>query len=212
MPGIPDRPELFRNLRTLSHIARARTDDTSLGVGLEIVLGLTALTRADAAQTSGDHLGTLIYLRLLAEAALRVRWVGGDTDEAGADGYPLVDAAVVRERLIGLRRRDLIHMAGALKVTAEYAGTDPAPLLKELGDRIAELKAPPAPAKWRGFATSHSAGAAYSAHRMCSSVVHAGTAMPGALKKENQRLPEMIDGCAFLIVSWGASILEVLAQ
>jgi hypothetical protein len=208
---LPSRSELTTDLESLQRIAESLDDEAAPWIAIEVGLGRVALHRADSAERVGDRLGAFLYLRILAEVALRVRWLAGDRDEEDDAGFPIVDALLVRERVKGLRRRDLLHMAGSFKVIAEFAGGDKA-LHSELLRLAATLEAPPAPDTWRGLATSESAKSAYVAHRMCSSVVHVGGGMPQLYARSFDQVPSMIDTCAFMVSAWAAPMLESLSS
>jgi hypothetical protein len=164
---------------------------------------------ASEAARSNDRLGALNQLRLLAESALRICWIAGDGLSADSDRRPIVDTAAARHRIDALRKRDILHLAGAYAAIHDVRGDDRL-LQAELFALAARISAAPAPPNIRQLATSPHATASYVAHRVCSSLVHPGLGMSRVDLMSIETVVDMAADNAYVCVVYGFAILRAL--
>lgn len=208
--GIQFAPDaLVAALRALRDASERARDMHAGFVSQELGVALYALVQSHGATAIDDRLGSLNYLRLLAESTLRVCWLCGDTVVADADRHPLVDGTAARERIDGLRKRDLLQLAAAYAAIHEMRGHREN-LATDLLAKANAIIAPVAPPNIRRFATSPPGEAAYAAHRLCSSLVHAGLGISRIGLMSPEIVREMVNDTGYACVVFGASILRAL--
>jgi hypothetical protein len=172
--GVPDRGALVESLARL----RDEDDRSAAGelIGPECRVALYALVKANDALAARDGLGASMYLRVIAETAIRLRWLLGDDEDES--GRPLgFTAASVAARGRQLQMRDLRLLRKAFRAIKDVL-EQPPELLPGLDKRIAELgDGPAAPENISELATSKHARKVYAAHRLSSMTIHPGAVL-----------------------------------
>jgi hypothetical protein len=130
----------------------------------ELNVASAGARRVGRAVDEDDNLGALVYLRIVVECTIRLRWVAGDGPE------PVL--ATLRERIERQRARDLSRIRAALKFATDSPARRRAIALVTLEQ--ATVRARPAPATVEQLATTDEARDLYALHRLCSAMIHPG--------------------------------------
>lgn len=130
----------------------------------ELRTATDAARRVDRAVADGDALGSFVFLRVVLESTIRLRWVAGDGDEP--------QAAILRDRIERLRGRDLARIRTALGTLIDSPGRREAIAMVSLEQ--ASIRATKAPAAIEQLAVTVEGKQLYDLHRLCSSLIHPG--------------------------------------
>lgn len=167
----------------------------------DLSTAVDAARRVDAAASTFDHLGAYVYLRVVLEVAIRLRWVAGDGPEP--------DLTTLRDRIESQRARDLDRLRSAL----EYL--PPSPLrtkaIAVVQLELASVRAPKAPPVIEQMAKTEEARQMYGAHRLCSSLIHPGTGLRRVDAMDTEHAREMAAATldyAVRIAATSAGILD----
>lgn len=209
---LPTRDELIDELVRLRDEGERRPDEASRSVAGECRIALYALMQAHNAVARNEPLGGLQYLRLLAEAAIRVRWMAGDNDVADGQGRPSADGETVVARARSMRKRDLKQLAAAYRAIVKSDPACDADLAPQVEALAAAIPEPAAPWDLRGMATSHTGRRLYAGHRLCSSMIHPGTSLKRGQLLPPARINEMLDDAAYLCAAWADASLRALGN
>lgn len=156
----------------------------------ELRPALHAFVQARNARGRAEILGEYMYLRLLAECALRVAWVASDLSS--------VDA--IRGRVDSLRKRDLMNLLEASDQIHSLNGSVN-PVREELLGQASAIGAQPAPRNFSKMVTGDTTNGPYSVHRMCSVVVHVGAGLRSLVNPPAENMAyDTLRTCAVLSV------------
>jgi hypothetical protein len=208
--GMPNRSEMIRHAGHLRDAGERSSDDAARYIGSECRLLAYALENGGKAVARREIVGALMYLRLISETGIRLYWVLGDHADGGdPDAIPTADPTAIRERVLGLRKRDLDTHAEALEATAAQAGqaSTTAPGLRAEARRIAEDAAPPTT---EGLATNPRGLALYAAFRQSSTGIHAGAVLGRLAPTSSVEASERIDIAAFMTIGAALGLLTSL--
>lgn len=206
------RSQLTAELDRLRDLGEGRDDDASQFIGGECRVAGLATARAYEAILSNDAIGSILYLRLIAETAIRVTWLADD-DTGGADseGRPTVDASRLRTRIRQLTRRDLEHLRASFVAIHDPGDEDPDGLSDLLQGLIDAIEEPSAPGNAKALATSRAGRDAYAGYRLCSAMVHPGAALKRGSLIERDTAHSMTEQAAYLCCAWSDAALGALA-
>jgi hypothetical protein len=193
-----------------------RTDAESKFIAAEAGVGAHALTHGRAALADGDIIGGWMYVRLLTETGIRIRWIAGPSaDQPDNDGAPTIDREDTIARIAAMAKRDYrLTLAGyravrAIRLAAGQAVTeDVSDQLAALADRIPGA---PAPNDVRQLAGDTPTGLSlYAEFRNSSSIIHPGSALGRVSLGGPERAASQIELAAGLCAGFAAPIYNAL--
>jgi len=187
----------------------ASVDPTAQYIGTEARVATDAARMAIEALARGEMLGGLQNLRLLAETAIRLRWIAFEGEErAGPDGLALVDPAIAAERVRRLRKRDLLQLAQAYRAFSNIRPEVGTVALLELMELAEQIHDEPAPRDTAQLITSRLAQNMYFSHRLCSALIHPGAALGRRELVTAEVLEMLVATAAYTAAGFGEAILR----
>lgn len=209
---LPSHGFILAELQRLAQAGDGRTDEPSRYVGAECGVAWYALDRGGVAVENDEVVGGTMFLRVVAETAIRVAWIAGDDPPAGPDGRLAVDPVTARERTARMNKRDLMQLSGAYKAIAavQEPSEARAETIRLLDERVAATSAEPAPSTPFDLAVSAHARKVYAAHRLCSTTIHPGALLGRVELIQPQRLGSMLDEAAFVCSAFGDAVMRAL--
>lgn len=212
MAGAPDeivfnRPALVDELRRLAAAAPVEPNGFVRG---ELTTAADALAFILGGDTVGDLLSRVLRLRLLAEVAIRLRWVAGDDDVADDAGRPTVDPVVARERIGRIVKLDLTRLAQAYEAIHRAAGNDwgGGAELRKRAEDIPGARASADPEKLVVGAAS----GPYTAYRLASAAIHPGLVIGRLQMISETVVGQMADETAYIVVAYGDALTRSLGD
>ncbi len=206
---LPARDIIVGQLDSLRDVGFNSTDERVRLVGVECETGAGVLRRASAAAARDETLAGILYLRILAEIALRVRWLGGTADDVrDATGWPTVDVAQASENTRALRKRDLHQLAAAHRAITTVRPGGPSELTDQaqaLADSIDGAMAPPNADQ---LALSPMARKIYAGHRLASMMIHPGASLGRGDLMSADVLEAMTDEAAIFLAIYAAALMR----
>lgn len=211
MSDLPSRATIVSELVRLQRVATNRADFASQFVGAECRVDLYAIGQTELALARGDLVGALLYLRLLSEIGIRLRWLIGDEPDVGdAAGRIVANGALARSRVDALRKRDLLSLAAAQKAIAEANGGSASKTNEDLFAMANGIAETPAPRNISDLATSPTAKRLYAGHRLCSTMTHAGAALGRGELMDPAVASDMVDEASYLGCASADALLRAL--
>ena len=165
----------------------------------ELRLGYFAFRRSLDRPNRDMRYEQVVYLRLISEVALRLSWINSEIEQ---------DPASIFSRAIAMEKADLIQLRASSN--AIHQRTDGANELDGgMAELIESLPGDPAPRRLDQLAVDALGERLYATHRMCSSIVHAGAALPRADLMPEERARDMTTGTMATVA--GLAVMSLAA-
>lgn len=218
MPCPRYRPKVHADpLETLRRISRTdRTDSENRFIAAEAGVAVYAVTHGRSALSDGDILAGWMYVRLLTETGIRIRWIAGPSaDGPDADGAPTIDRADTVSRIAAMAKRDYRLMLASYQAVRQIRIDAGQPLGEDLSDGLMALAnripGTPAPNDVRQLAGLMPTGLAlYAEFRNSSSIIHPGSGLGRVHIGDGERATSQIDLAATLCAGFAAPIYRAL--
>jgi len=196
-----------------------RIDAESRFIAAEANVAIKALMSGRQAMADGDVLAGWMYVRLLAETAIRIRWLAGPAaDTPDKDGAPSIDKSATIERIAGLRKRDYGLMRDAWRAVhniridtgQEDTGSDLGDRLQALIDSIPENGAPNG-IRQLAESTGRIGRQLYAEFRNSSSIIHPGSAL-GRVPIDAGNQASQLELASIVCAGYAAPIYNALEE
>jgi hypothetical protein len=208
-------------LKMLVDISKTeRTDAESRFVAAEAGVAGYALVHARASLADGDVLGGWMYIRLLTETGIRLRWIAGPSAaEPDAQGAPRIDRSDTLARIASLAKRDYGLTLGSYKavrkIRIELGEIDENDQSGDLSGQIAamadRIAGEAAPADVKTLAElSREGRQLYAEFRNSSSIIHPGSALGRVPIGDRDRATSQAELAGFLCAAWAAPVYRAL--
>jgi hypothetical protein len=198
-------------------VGESRSDPESRFIGSEVRVATYAYLHGSNATARDEALGGLMYLRLLTETAIRLRWLAGPYGDEEPGGDRQIDPTDSKRRIQRLRKRDLRLQVGAYRALREVEEANNLPATwDDLIDRLVEAEAAlgvdEAPQDLKAMARPFDTGQMlYAGFRLSSSMVHPGLMLGSGTLVERSVIEGSSLNAAMMIAGYGARLLKALA-
>jgi hypothetical protein len=133
-----DTTDPLEALRAISETNR--TDAESIFIAAEARVAVHAGVHGRTALADGDILGGWMYVRLLTETWIRIRWIAGlSANEPDRDGAPVIDRADTIVRIAALAKRDYGLSLAAFKAVRRIRIEAGQVVPEDVSDQLAAL-------------------------------------------------------------------------
>lgn len=210
-----DLPDPLEILVQISETERA--DAESKFIAAEARVAVHATTHGRTALANGDILGGWMYVRLLTETGIRIRWMAGPSaDQPDDQGAPRIDRADTIARIGSMAKRDYGLALSAYRTVRRIRLEAGQTVGEDLGEGLAALAAritgEPAPNGVRQLAWDSPTGRSlYAEFRNSSSMIHPGSALGRVGLGASERAASQIALAAALCAGFAAPIYNALA-